>query len=186
MGRGTALRADSATTIIVGRIIIASSTDAESVHIPRPPKSDLTIGTIVIMPKNPYTTLGMPAISVTAGRTARSMLRGLNAARNTAVRMPTGTPRTTAPAVTAAEPASIGRIPKLPSPGRHEQPARKRHRPILPNAGVPSTIRKRHIVPTAAMASAAAAVKTILKVRSIAISFADGYLTSFQRVILPV
>ncbi len=53
--------------MIVGSIIIANSSEAVSILKPVPPKVLRTNGTSVRMPKNPYTTDGMPAISAIIG-----------------------------------------------------------------------------------------------------------------------
>ena len=51
------------------------------------------------MPTRPYTTDGMPASRLTAADSTALILGGAAFARYTAVRKPTGTPSTIAPAV---------------------------------------------------------------------------------------
>ena len=109
---GTALRAVSDTLIMEGRIITASTRMAASRLSPAfRSKRSLMAGTSTIMPTRPYTTEGMPASRSTAGRTAAASLGGATRARNTAVRMPTGTPSTIAPQVPHTEVRIKGRMP---------------------------------------------------------------------------
>ena len=50
----------------------------------------------IIIPKSPYITEGIPASSSTAGFTTAASLLGAASAKNTAVRIPIGTPISTA------------------------------------------------------------------------------------------
>ena len=59
-----------------------------------------THGTMIINPKKPYTTDGIPANSSTPGFIMRYNGLGQNLAKNTAAKIPIGTPTMIAPAVT--------------------------------------------------------------------------------------
>ena len=83
-----------------GRIITVSTRMAVSRHAPEERENDFcTNGTSTVMPTRPYTTEGMPASSATQLRAAAAMRGGAALARNTAVNNPSGTPRSSAPAV---------------------------------------------------------------------------------------
>ena len=69
-------------------------------------------GTTIIIPKNPYIMEGIPARRLTIGFAILYIIRGQNLAMNTAIKIPTGTPITNAPAVTIRLPTIIGSIPK--------------------------------------------------------------------------
>ena len=80
-----------------GRIITVSTRTAVSRHAPEERENDFcTNGTSTVMPTRPYTTEGMPASSATQLRAAAAMRGGAALARNTAVKRPSGTPRSSA------------------------------------------------------------------------------------------
>ena len=93
------------------------------------------------MPMRPYTTLGMPASSSTAGRTTDATRRLATLERNTAVSRPTGTPMTMAPSVPQMLVRMNGRMPNFGSAAVdfHSVPNRKSSRPISRMAGRPET-----------------------------------------------
>lgn len=98
--RGTARSAVSETDTMYGRIITVSTRMAVSRHAPEERENVFcTNGTSTVMPTRPYTTEGMPASSATQLRAAAAMRGGAALARNTAVKRPSGTPRSSAPAV---------------------------------------------------------------------------------------
>ena len=80
--------------------MIPKSSDAARSDSPRPSMLSLMNGTIIISPKNPNTTEGMPARSSTPDRSAEAMGPSANRERKMAVRRPPGTPTRIAPAVT--------------------------------------------------------------------------------------
>ena len=80
--------------------MMPSSTDAVSIVFPFTPKICLTAGTSTHIPKNPYTTDGIPAIRLINGLMTLYAFGGQNFDKNIAVRSPIGTPITIAPAVT--------------------------------------------------------------------------------------
>ena len=67
---------------------------------PLPPKVSRTMGTRFVMPKKPYTTEGMPAMSDTMGISTLRRPVGQKRARYTPPKMPMGPPMIKAPAVT--------------------------------------------------------------------------------------
>ena len=135
--------------MMVGRIIMPSSTLAVSREEPVPPKASRTSGTSTTSPKKPYTTEGMPASSCTAGRRSFTIRFDANRDRNSAVINPAGTPTTSAPAVTYTEPRMKGRMPKTSCPGFHFSPDRKSQTPIFAMPGMPLTNRNTQISATA-------------------------------------
>ena len=97
---GTASSAVTETLMIDGRIMIASTIIAASRLAPSATPNIFRIpGTRISMPTRPYTTDGMPASRLTAADSTALILGGAAFARYTAVRKPTGTPSTIAPAV---------------------------------------------------------------------------------------
>lgn len=103
----------------------------------------------------------------------------------TAVRIPTGTPRTSAPPVTYTEPRIIGRIPNLPLPGFQIFPNRKSMSPISRIAGMLFPKRKAQISRTAAIEAQAESRNTSRISGSRTFSWAYS-VTSDQSVISPV
>ena len=119
-----------------------------------------TIGTSTHIPKNPYTTEGIPAIRFINGFITLYKLSGQNFARYIAVRSPIGTPMISAPAVTYILPNIKGRMPKYPFVGFHTSPRVKSPKPISLIAGIPFTNRNTHMSATAAMDTNAAIMNT--------------------------
>ena len=93
----------------------------------------------IISPRSPYTTEGMPARSSTAGFTRAASFLGAVSARNTAVRIPIGTPRSTASAVPIIDVRITYRIPKdgFSAVGFHAVPKRISLIPTRNRAGAP-------------------------------------------------
>ena len=137
---GTAFSAVSLTEMMDGRIMMASTRMAANRQVPFFKwNSSITAGTSTIMPMRPYTTLGMPASSSTAGRTTDATRRLATLERNTAVSRPTGTPMTMAPSVPQMLVRMNGRMPNFGSAAVdfHSVPNRKSSRPISRMAGRP-------------------------------------------------
>ena len=105
--------------------------------LPGPPKRLRTKGTTTIMPKNPYTTDGMPASRSMAERMTRPVLFGASSARNTATMIPTKVENATERAVAKREATIIGKIPKISAVGCQVVPKIKSSTPILNMAGAP-------------------------------------------------
>jgi hypothetical protein len=73
-----------------------------------------------------------------AGLTMLLMTGGANSARKILQQMAIGTPRMTAPNVTATEPIIIGKMPYKPRLGAHTIPKTKLKTPTLTMIGTPS------------------------------------------------
>ena len=98
--RGTASSAVTETLMMDGRIMTARTMIAASRLAPSGRWNALRIpGTSTSIPTRPYTTDGMPASRLTAVCITSFTRFGASFARYTAVRKPTGTPSTMAPAV---------------------------------------------------------------------------------------
>ena len=101
----------SVVPMMVGRIIIPRMREVVRILLPSPdrstrpmsfrkwPKSRIS-GTTTTRPKKPYTTEGMPASSSVAAFRGLYTCFGQYMAMNTEVRIPIGTPKRIAPAVT--------------------------------------------------------------------------------------
>ncbi len=135
---GTALNEVSEILITVGNIMTLRIILAASKLFPAPPNLSDSIGTIMIRPKNPYITDGIPASNSTAGRTIRCNHTGAISAKNTAPSIPIGTPNAIAKAVAYKDPKIMGKIPNISAKGSHSVPKIKFERPISNMAGPPS------------------------------------------------
>ena len=102
-----------------------------------------TAGTSTSMPTRPYTTEGMPASRLTAVSMADRILFPATLDRYTAVKKPTGTPMTMAPAVPYTLVRIKGNIPNFGSAAveAHSLPNRNFTSPISLMAGIPEIIR---------------------------------------------
>ena len=139
---GTALRAVTDTDTMLGRIMMDSTTMADSRQAPDAlPKVFATAGTSTCMPSRPNTTLGMPLSSSMAVTTTVRTFGPAALDRNTAVSRPTGTPMRVAPSVPYTLDRIKGRMPNFGSAAveAHSVPSRNRNRPILWMAGTPES-----------------------------------------------
>ena len=137
---GTALRAVTDTDTMLGRIMMDSTTMADSRQAPEAlPKVLATAGTSTCMPSRPNTTLGMPLSSSMAVTTTVRTFGPAALDRNTAVSRPMGTPMRVAPSVPYTLDRIKGRMPNFGSAAveAHSVSSRNRNRPILWMAGTP-------------------------------------------------
>ena len=136
---GTYLKEDSDIVITVGKIIIDKIIITANKLSPteRSLNIFLMIGTIKSIPKNPYTTEGIPAKSCINGLMIFEMLLGDISAKNTAVNIPMGTPIMIAPNVPLKEHNIKGKIPYILFDGCQSFPKIKLKKPISNIAGNP-------------------------------------------------
>ena len=130
--------------MMLGRIITASTRMAASRQVPFfRLNTSITAGTSTIMPTRPYTTLGMPDSSSTAGRTMPAARLDATLERYTAHIRPTGTPSSDAPSMPHTLVRMNGRMPNFGSAAveAHSVPNRKSTMPISPMAGRPAITR---------------------------------------------
>ena len=154
---GTASRAVSLTDMMLGSIITASTRMAARRQVPFFSRNiSITAGTRTIMPTRPYTTLGIPASSSTAGRTMPAARLEATLERYTAHISPTGTPSSAAPSMPHTLVRMNGKMPNFGSAAveAHSVPNRKFARPISRMAGRPAMTRYAVMSTTAAMLTA--------------------------------
>jgi len=123
--------------VIVGRIITVKIRDAARILNPVPPNCSLINGTIIIIPKNPYTTEGIPAKACIVGFKVILIPRGAISAKNMAQDRDRGIAMSKASPVMYRDPTIIGKAPKMPLKGSHSVPNIKLKNPTLLIAGRP-------------------------------------------------
>ena len=185
--RGTARRASSETEQMVGRLMMASTSEALSRLRPvAAPSTSWRMGASTTMPRKPSTTEGRAASSSTKGLMTRRAKGGAISARYTAVMTPRGTASSEESTVTATEPTSNGKMPNRPgsSVGYQRSPSRKSSGLTCRNRGRPSVNRKMTIPASASRDEAAMAVRQMRMARSweeLNMVFSEGFLAGRAR-----
>ena len=110
------------TEIIVGKIIIANIIPAVNIENPVPPKIDLTVGTKIVSPKNPYTTDGIPDNVCITGFKKFFILSFATSAIKIAHNIPSGADNINEKSVILSEPIIIGKTPYIPLSGNQLNP----------------------------------------------------------------
>ena len=108
---GMERRASIVSVVMVGTIMMASTSHTVSAPKPRPPVALATSGRSTTSPKKPYTTEGTPASRSTAVLTTPASRLPEISVRKTAQPTASGTPMASAPTVTMPDPASRARMP---------------------------------------------------------------------------